>query len=95
MLPRGTFVFPMAQAGANLLVAALEPESAAGFVALAWCRRPARHRKPAGSGAGGAADLPPDAARRVTEPAGAQVRRYFAARSGRSVAVHFVSLPAP
>ena len=32
--PAGTYVFPMGQPGANLLVAALEPESAAGFVSL-------------------------------------------------------------
>jgi hypothetical protein len=32
--PAGTYVFPMGQPGAHLLVAALEPESAAGFVSL-------------------------------------------------------------
>ena len=34
MFPAGTFVFAAAQPGANLLVAALEPESPSGFVAL-------------------------------------------------------------
>src|SRR5688572_26340633 len=34
VFPAGTFVYAMAQPGANLLVAALEPESASGFVAL-------------------------------------------------------------
>ena len=34
LFPAGTFVFPMAQPGANILVAALEPESASSFVAL-------------------------------------------------------------
>lgn len=34
LFPRGTFVLPMAQPGANLLVAALEPESSSSFVAL-------------------------------------------------------------
>ena len=32
--PAGTFIFTMAQANANLLVAALEPESPSSFVAL-------------------------------------------------------------
>lgn len=34
VFPAGTFVYPMAQPGANILVAALEPESASSFVAL-------------------------------------------------------------
>lgn len=34
VFPAGTFVYPMAQSGANILVAALEPESASSFVAL-------------------------------------------------------------
>ena len=32
--PAGTFVFPLAQANANILVAALEPESPSSFVSL-------------------------------------------------------------
>ena len=32
--PAGTYVFPMGQPGANLLVAAMEPESGSGFVSL-------------------------------------------------------------
>jgi hypothetical protein len=34
VFPRGTFVYAMAQPGANILVAALEPESISSFVAL-------------------------------------------------------------
>jgi hypothetical protein len=34
LFPAGTFVYPMAQPGANVIVAALEPESSSSFVAL-------------------------------------------------------------
>jgi len=34
IFPRGTYVFSMAQSGANILVAALEPESPSSFVSL-------------------------------------------------------------
>lgn len=54
--PAGTYVFRMAQPAANVLVAALEPESPSSFVALGIV--PVDKRRPAGAQAGAPSEVP-------------------------------------